>query len=433
MRFLVFLLAFLTPFVVRADTLSTIIEAALKNNPEVKAALEEEKISELQYREAVADFLPEVNLQYTRTSLSDVPTYSMTVPSAGLPPMRFEIMEDNFYDFKLSLKQPLFTGGRLFYGVKLRKELKTATFYRFRETVLKVVTEVKKDYYSFLEAKSAVEIAEKTLEAVKEHYKMVKAFYDEGIVPRRDLLEATFKMREAEENLERAKSAYRKILEKLRKDTGYSVKDIPTDGEELDYIPVKLSEEELINLALKNRPIIRVFEATKKGANYGVKLAYSQFLPAVFLGFSYDRTNQYPGIGTFSSSAVSISVNFPIFQGGKRFWKLREAKSKKRQVEISLEEAKHAVRLQVVAALSSLRAAEARIETAKAMVKDAQELLKTSKERYREHVGTSTEVVDAIAYLARAKGFLNSALADYNRALADLEYATGLTLLKRPR
>jgi outer membrane protein TolC len=67
------------------------------------------------------------------------------------------------------------------------------------------------------------------------------------------------------------------------------------------------------------------------------------------------------------------------------------------------------------------------------MVKDAQELLKTSKERYREHVGTSTEVVDAIAYLARAKGFLNSALADYNRALADLEYATGLTLLKRPR
>ncbi|TCK06447.1 TolC family protein [Phorcysia thermohydrogeniphila] len=430
MRFLAFLLAFLVPFTVKADTLSTIVKAALENNPEIKRALEEERISELQYREAIANFLPDISLQYTRTSLSDVPGYSMAFP--GLPATRFEILESSFYEFKLSLRQPLFTGGRLSFGVKLRKELKTATFYRFKETVLKVLTEVKKDYYSLLEAKSAVEIAEKILESAKEHYKTVKAFYDEGVVPRRDLLEAAFKVKEAEENLERAKSAYRKTLEKLKKDTGYSLENIPLDGEKLDYVPVKLSEEELIDLALENRPIIKALQATKKGADYGVKLTYSQFLPAVFLSFSYDRTDQYPGIGTFDASAVSVLVNFPIFQGGKRFWKLKEAKSKKRQVELSLEETKHAVRLQVVAALSSLKAAKARVEAAEAMVEDAKELLKTSRERYREHVGTSTEVVDAIAYLARAEGFLNSALADYNRALAELEYATGVTLKGAP-
>jgi len=429
LRFLAFLLVFLLPFAVKAGTLSTLLKAALENNPEIKRALEEEKISELQYKEAVADFLPQVNFQYTRTSLSDVPTYSMAFP--GLPPTGFKILEDNFYEFKLNVNQPLFTGGKLLFGVKLRKELKTATFFKFKETVLKVLTEVKKDYYSLLEASSLVRIAEDTLKATKEHYKTVKAFYDEEIVPKRDLLEASLKVREAEEALERAKSTYRRALEKLRKDTGYSVENIPLDEKELKYFPVKLSEEELIELAYKNRPIIKALEATKKGANYGVKLAYSQFFPNVFFNFSYTKTDQYPGIGAFNSTAFSVVVNFPMFEGGKRFLRLKEAKSKKRQAELSLEEVKQAVRLQVVSAFSSLKEAEARLKSAKAMVKEGEELLRVSKERYREHVGTSTEVVDAIAYLSKAKGLLSSALADYNRALAELEYAIGVTLKAR--
>lgn len=426
MRLALFLLLLLLPCTSFGGTLFTLIELAVKNNPEVKRALEEEKISELQYKEAVADFLPKVSLQYVKTSLSDVPAYSMAL--SGFPPARFNILEDNFYELKVNLTQPLFTGGRLLFGVKMKKEFKTASFFRFKETVLKVVTEVKKDYYTLLEANSALKIAEKTLSAIKEHYRTVKAFYDEGIVPRRDLLEATFKLKEAEENLEKAKSFYRKALEKLKKDTGYAVKEVPLDEGELSYVPVKLSEKELLTLAFRNRPIIKAVEAVERGTNYGVKVAYSRFLPELLLQASYDRTDRYPGIGNFDSTSVSLVFNFPIFEGGKRFLAVKEAKAKKRQAELSIKKIKDSVRLQVVSAFSTLKATEARIASAKAMVESARELLRVSKERYRERVGTSTEVVDAIAYLAKAEGLLNSALADYNRALADLEYAVGTTL-----
>jgi len=63
------------------------------------------------------------------------------------------------------------------------------------------------------------------------------------------------------------------------------------------------------------------------------------------------------------------------------------------------------------------------------MVEEARELLRDSRERYREHVGTSTEVVDAIAYLYNARRALNSALSDYNIALSKLEYAVGKRLI----
>jgi len=80
LRKLLFLFIWLMPLVVRADTLSAILEAALNNNPEIRAAKEEERISEFQYREAIARFFPEISLQYARVSLSDVPGYSMVLP-----------------------------------------------------------------------------------------------------------------------------------------------------------------------------------------------------------------------------------------------------------------------------------------------------------------------------------------------------------------
>ena len=421
------LLMVLIPSLSMAETvkdLKSLLKIAVENNPEIKISKKEREISNYQFKEAVGRFLPTVKFQYTKTSLSDVPAYTMSLP--GLSPMEFSIMEKNFYTLNLNLTQPLFTGGKLTYNLKMKEELKTASFYQFQETVLKVLTEIKKDYYTLSEAKSAVEIAESYLKAVKEHLKDVKAFFDEGIVPRRDFLEAEVRVRDAEEQLENAKRAYRVALEKLRSDAGRS--DIEVKVGELKYLHSNFTEKELLKAAFENRPLLKYLEKLKKGANYGVKLSYSQFLPNVVLSLSYDRTDQYPMNGNFDRTAVGIAVQFPIFEGAQRFWKVKEAKAQKAKAELSIKKAKDLVRLQVISAYTALKAAEARIRTAKKMVEEAEELLRDSRERYREHVGTSTEVTDAIAYYVKAKGYLNSALADYNRALADLEYAVGKSL-----
>jgi outer membrane protein TolC len=313
----------------------------------------------------------------------------------------------------------------------MKEEFKTASFYQFQETVLKVLTEIKKDYYTLSEAKSAVEIAESYLKTARKHLKDVKAFFDEGIVPRRDFLEAEVRVRDAEEQFENAKRAYRVALEKLKKDLGKE--DIEIKEGKLNYVPLNLKEEKLLNLAFKNRSLLKYLEKLKKGADYGVKLSYSMFLPDIVLSLSYDRTDQYSLNGNFDRTAVGIAVQFPIFEGAQRFWKVKKAKAQRGKAEFSIKKAEDLVRLQVISACTAIRTAEARIKTAKMMVEEAEELLKDSKERYREHVGTSTEVTDAIAYYVKAKGYLNSALADYNRALADLEYAIGVSIEKIPK
>ncbi|WP_163327822.1 TolC family protein [Desulfurobacterium thermolithotrophum] len=430
MKKLILLIA-LIPSLSMAKTVSdlkSLLEIAIKNNPEIKLSGKEKEISNYQFKEAIGNFLPKVKLQYTKTFLSDVPTYKMALQ--GLPSTKFSVMEKNFYTLNLSLTQPLFTGGKLTYNLKMKEELKTVSFYQFQETVLKVLTNVKKDYYNLSEAKSAVEIAESYLQAAKRHLKDVKAFFDEGIVPKRDLLEAKVRVRDAEEQLEKARRTYKVALEKLKNDVG--INDIEIKVEKLEYLPVNLTEKELLHLAFENRPLLKYLRSLKKSTDYAVKLSYSQFLPNIVLNLSYDRTNQYPMNGNFDNTAVGITIQLPIFEGIQRFWKVKEAKTQKAKAEISIKKAKDLIKLQVISAYTALKAAEARIKTAKIMVEEAKELLRDSEERYKEHVGTSTEVTDAIAYYVKAKGYLNSALADYNRALADLEYAVGKSMARRP-
>ena len=429
MRALVLILTLLLPLTVRAGELNNLILLALKNSKEIEKAKADYRISDLLYREAVSSCFPTVNLFYRRTELTDVPTYSFSLP--GLPPATFSLFNSSYYQFGVKLSQPLFTGGQITFSVKLREKQKKATYYLFKETVNRVVLTVKKDYYNLLKAKASVETARAYLKAAKRHYRDVKAFFDEGIVPRRDLLEAEVKLRDAEEKLTYAKSIYRVALEKLKTDIGVPDLNFTPNGE-LHYRPVKLNLEELLKTAYSTRPLLKYAYMVKRAADEGVKLSASAFSPKLFMGIDYQKTDQYPG-ETYSSTAVSFTLNFPLFEGGKRFFEVERAREERRKAEISLKDLKDRVRLQVVSAYTELLSAAARVKTAQSQVKEAKELLRDSKERYREHVGTSTEVVDAIAYLYSAMNSLNSALADYNTALSELEFAVGKPLLRGER
>jgi len=401
----------------------------LKNSKEIQKARSEYRISDLLYREAVSAYFPTINLFYSRTNLSEVPNYSFSLP--GAPPATFSLFNDSYYQFGVKLNQPLFTGGQITYSVKLRNKQKKATYYLFKETVNRVILTVKEDYYNLLKAKASVKTAETYLKAAKSHYRDVRAFFEEGIVPRRDLLEAEVKLRDAEEKLTYAKSLYTVALEKLKTDVG--VPEIPFSPKgTLKFEPVNFSLDELLKTAFESRPILKYAEMMKKASNEGVKLSASAFSPKAFLSIGYQKTDQYPG-EVYSSTAVSFTVNFPLFEGGKRFFQLERAREERHKAEVSLRELKDRVRLQVVSAYTRLQSAASRVRTAQSQVEEAKELLRDSKERYREHVGTSTEVVDAIAYLYSAERALNSALADYNSALAQLEFAVGKPLLRSRR
>ena len=404
--------------------LQSLIEKALSNSPKIEQATRQLKASDYELKKAYGNYLPTVKFTYSYTDLSEVPSYTMELPGAPLPPTSFQLFKRKFYKSELSLEAPLFTGGRVLNLIRVKKEKKEAYRLYLQEVRNLVAEQVKEDYYRVLEAKALVKTAESSLKSAREHYRVVKAFFDEGIVPRRDLLEAEVKVSQAEERLKEAEGNYRVALEKLRVDSG--VFDFNPSGDlSMRVKKRRFSLEKLVEKALKERPAVREMEHLLKASEKGVSLAESQFLPQAFVRLGYSRTDQYPLNGNFSNRSATLGIEVPIFEGSRRFWEVKRAREETLKVKARLEEVKREVRLQVVSAYTRLETAFKRIEVARKRVEEARELLRDSKERYREHVGTSTEVVDAIAYLTGAKASLVRAVADYYTALSRLEYAVG--------
>ena len=425
-RLLLTLLALTIPLNCFGADLTRLLQLAFENNPSLKEARVKWKISEVERREAFTGYLPRVELSYSRNYLNAVPNYSFSI-APGVPTTSFSLFNKSFYQFKVEALQPLFTGGRVSNAVNLKSNAAKAAFYAYKEQLNRVAYAVSRDYLNLLKANSMVEVAKATLNAARAHYEVVKAFYDQQIVARRDLLEAEVKVQEAKELLTRAEGQREVVKEQLKNDLG--VEKLPPVEETLRFEPVEVPPKgKLLELALKERPLLLALRYAERSADSAIKLAVSSFAPQLSLGISYQRTSQYPGISPFSSTAVAVSLNFPIFEGGRRFLELEKAHLEKEKARLSLKKGEDAVRLQLCAAYSRYETALARVKTARKMVAQARELLRDSRERYKEQVGTSTQVVDAIAYLQKAKSSLVSAVADYYQALAQLNYAVGKRL-----
>ena len=110
----------------------------------------------------------------------------------------------DIYNFGTTLNQPLFTGGLNLanyrsakIGVDLSKEsLETAK----RDLVL----QVRVGYFTILRAEKFLAVAEQQVKQFEAQFEVTKAFFDVGIVPKNDVLQAEVRLANARQQLVKA-------------------------------------------------------------------------------------------------------------------------------------------------------------------------------------------------------------------------------------
>ena len=122
---------------------------------------------------------------------------------------------------------------------------------------------------------------------------------------------------------------------------------------------------------------------------------------------------------------MGISVNVPVFDGGRRKARLAESTVTIRQEEIRSRDLHNEIELGVRLALNRLQSAEMQIRTAQEGMKLAEEELAHALRRYESGVTTSPETTDAQNRVERARDNYTDALFNYNAAHVDLLVATG--------
>lgn len=401
-------------------TLEDALRVALENNPQIKAQDQEVSIKEMEERSQLARMLPSADVSYGYVRLNEAP--SITVPLAE--PLTIPMGTKDNYELSLQAKQVLFAGGALYNAYLVSKNERHASMIERERASRQLKLQVIDAYYGVIKARQMLEVAKSSMASVKSLLDMSQAFFDQGMIPKNNLLEAQVRYAETEQGLITAENAVR-IAE-----TGFNLllARAPSDevsiAEEIPVAKVDMTLEQAIEQAFENRQEIRVAKTQLDSAHKGVTIARSRFMPNVAATYTYTRSGEDPDVEE-DSWKVGLGLSWNLFEGGAGVWGYNKASYTRAKAEYLLESLKNMVTLEVKSAYLNTLEAQARLKVAERAIDQAQENFRIEKERYSFQVSTSTDVLRAETLLAQARNNLISARADQAKAMASLLASMG--------
>ncbi|MGA3169698.1 MAG: TolC family protein [Chthoniobacteraceae bacterium] len=275
----------------------------------------------------------------------------------------------------------------------------------FNATHQKIVFEVTRNFYDFGNAREQVAVAESALRAAQTVEQAVKARLDNGLAIKPELLQAQQQTAQLEFELEAALGAESDAQVALVDSLGI----LPTTqlqvadfaDKPLPPIPEE-SVDELIDLALSQRPDLVMELANLRAKQAGVRAARADFYPKIAVGADVgDATlntsvadSAYFG-GQHSVYGADVTVELPIFDGFERLQKLRIAEADLRSAESELADARDSAVREVWKAYTDFRTALREEDVATKLLAAAENASSAVLESYKNGLSTYPEVVNA--------------------------------------
>ncbi|HUI54873.1 MAG TPA: TolC family protein [Bryobacteraceae bacterium] len=293
-----------------------------------------------------------------------------------------------------------------------------------------LIATVFQDYYGMAVAERKLANARQSLREAQDFYDLTDKQQKGGEVARADVVKAQIQLddrvraeQEAQLTLDKARIGFAVLLfPDYRQD--YTVVD---DLEALAPLP---AYSEIQGMAARNSPDVRAAQATVQQQNYEIDSARAGLLPTIsmdyFFGISANQFALHNHDGqNLLGSVVQAQITIPL-------WTWGAARSRIKQAELKLEQAKNDLSFTQRQLLSELDAFYREAQLAGLQVAS----LRTSMERCRESLNltllkyqageaVALEVVDAQTTLRDARNAYDDGLVRYRLGIANLQTLTG--------
>lgn len=442
-------------------TLQESIDFAQENSKKIKSAMENVESAEGKVNEAISGMLPKLsgNGSYTyfieppvmldEKAIADMREALSSIFPSGQMPSNFgdgtnpstdgrqelTSIEADKHNYKasVSLQQPLFTWGKLYNSYKQAKLNLQAAKQGLKSEKHKLDLEVTKAFYGVILAREFVKVSEKAVAQVEKHVKTAKDLLEAGAATDYDVLRASVQLANVRSQLIKAKNSLRLAKESFKITLGLELKtEVNVEGK-LEYNQKSFQLEELLNMAMENRPDLRQLELQVLAGDKLVSVAKAGNKPNLVFMSNYDAnfsTSYEEGIDRDWKRTwnVTLAVDIPIFDGLATRARVKQAKSGLNQVKLGKAQLEDGINLEVKSAYLSLQEAQALIDAQKETVQQAEESLRIANLQHENGMITTVELTDAELALTQARVNRLQALYDYTVAIARLEKAIGKKL-----
>jgi len=442
-RALIILLLALVPLGARAQrrplSLDEAIAAGLEASPALHASRMKADSSAAKARELAAARLPSFKLGAGYTRLSEVPPFEVTLPISPDP----IVVSENYFNnwsLRLSVQQPVFTGFRLEAGTESARMLERSAGQDLEKDRSEFIFAVKSAYWGVARARAFQAVVEEAIEQVQVHLKDVRAFFDQGLLTKNEVLRTELQLSNAELLAIDARNAAEVARTSLNTLIGLPVEtdlELTTSVESLasrapdEGIGADASAARpLVDRALAARPELKSAEFRIKASEAGLKAARAGFYPQIALAGNVYGLRPNPRImpsrdvfyGTWD---VGIAVSFDVWNWGQTKSQAEQAKAQLAQARDARKLLEDQAVLDVTQSRLALAQARDKIKVAAKAVGQAEENLRIVREMFRQGVALNADVMDAEVFLLQAKLARTQAGIDLALSQARLEKALG--------
>ncbi|MBU0994318.1 MAG: TolC family protein [Proteobacteria bacterium] len=406
-------------------TVSGAVSQALNTNHRIHEQEAYEKDALEDYRMARADMMFKINTAYGYTDMEKQPIMK-TGEGSSMP-----IAHQTFYSWHADIVQPLFTGLGLSANLKLKDLGRDIKRMEKEQTVLDVIRDVKKAYYQLLLYRKLLETAEESVVSLRAHADNAEKFHVQGLIPNNDLLKSQVGLANSLQNKVKTAGVVDISLSQLN-----LLLDQPMQKnimiEDIECVPeFAATYEDLIEKALKERPVMRALNLGLKSIGLSARLARSSYFPKVVLVGRYEQSGE-DALATendfshASNASLSVQAELTLFEWGKTQAQVAKVKHAYDAMASKIRFIENGVRLEVQNAFMELQVAKNNIETARKAQGQARENWRITELQYEQQVATSTDILDAQMFLTQANTNYFNAIYGYMIALAELERASGI-------
>ena len=404
-------------------TLQQAIALTLQNNPTLKQIVFAEQSSKAALQRARSGNYPTVSL-----NLGINPPIGGTWSLSGGQGTSTQSTTTNA---SLGVNYQLYAGGAIEYGIKQAETILQQADINIQKTKQSLKYNTEKAYFDVINAKNQVAVQETALANSTEHLRVVSAQYEEGSVPKGDVLRSKVNVSTDKQGFIVARNAYAKALLTLKNTMDIPAKTEITLTEILSLAPKTTRPDELLTYAAKNNPDLIIAGLTIQADEYNYKTQLAGYYPAVNLTASgFHGYNSASGAGFDYTNQVGLTVganlSFNLFDGYNVKSQAEIAKMQVAQDNQALESLQLNTDLTVNSAIEDIESAWEVINTAQASLESAQEDLEIKQVRYSSGVGTNIDVLDAQKALTTDQTNYWQAVYKYNLSIAYLEMVVGV-------
>jgi outer membrane protein TolC len=273
-------------------------------------------------------------------------------------------------------------------------------------------------------------VAEESVREAQQSLERTQALLEVGSATRADLLKAKVRHSNTRLDLIRAKNqveiAKEDLIAVLNMDE-YS--DVQVDTTLAMEMSNPDSERE-IAFAMENRSDLKGLRAYLEGADAGIRVAQSGWLPSFGANFGYFWSDRQmaENLNFFKeeySWNITAYVRLNIFDRFYTSANVKTAKADYRISEYRLEKSRLNAVKEIKSLIIVINEAIERVAVATETVMQAEEDVRLAEERFRVGAGTMLDTITAQVTLTQAKADVIGARCDYLVAVADLDRATG--------